>query len=86
MPDKQSIGKEVTDRLARFQRLPMLVRVVYARPRIFVAIAIGIVSFFLLPTSPRLVTRFLSDRLGLNLFASAPSVPVGASRQLSQSS
>ena len=59
MPDKQSIGKEVTDRLARFQRLPMLVRVVYARPRIFVAIAIGIVSFFLLPTSPRLVTRFL---------------------------
>jgi uncharacterized membrane protein len=59
VPDKQSIGKEVTDRLARFQRLPMLVRVVYARPRIFVAIAIGIVSFFLLPTSPRLVTRFL---------------------------
>ena len=31
----------------------------------------------------RLVTRFLSERLGLNLFASAPSVRVGASSQVS---
>ena len=41
----------------------MPVRVVYARPRTFIAIAIGIVAFFLLPGSLRLVTR-LSDRLG----------------------
>ena len=37
----------------------MPVRVVYARPRTFIAIAIGIVAFFLLPGSLRLVTRLL---------------------------
>jgi uncharacterized membrane protein len=59
VPAKQGIGKEVDEQLARFRKLPMPVRVVYGRPRIFVAIAIGIVSFFLLPTSLRLVTRLL---------------------------
>ena len=38
----------------------MPVRVVYARPRTFIAVAIGIVAFFLLPTSLRLVTRLSS--------------------------
>ena len=41
-------------------------RVVYARPRTFVALALGIVSFFLLPSSVRLVTRLL---LGWDTFA-----------------
>ena len=40
-------------------------RVVYARPRTFVAIAIGIVAFFLLPGSLRLVTRLL---IGWDIF------------------
>jgi uncharacterized membrane protein len=39
--------------------MPVPVRVVYARPRTFIAIAIGVVAFFLLPSSLRLVTRLL---------------------------
>jgi len=45
--------------LVRFKKLSKPVRVVYARPRTFISIAIGIVAFFLLPGSLRLVTRFL---------------------------
>jgi uncharacterized membrane protein len=45
--------------LARFKRMSKPVRVVYARPRTFISIAIGIVAFFLLPNSLRLVTRLL---------------------------
>ena len=45
--------------LVRFRRLSMPVRVVYARPRTFIAVAIGVVAFFLLPNSLRLVTRLL---------------------------
>ncbi len=36
-------------------------RLVYARPRTFIAVAIGIAAFFLLPGSLRLVTRLLID-------------------------
>jgi uncharacterized membrane protein len=39
--------------------MPAPLRVVYGRPRTFVAIAIGIISFFFLPGSFRLVTRLL---------------------------
>ncbi len=53
-------GKEADDpRLLRFRKMPRPVRVVYARPRTFISIAIGIVAFFLLPGSLRLVTRLL---------------------------
>ena len=45
--------------LRRFRNMPVPVRVVYARPRTFIAVAIGIVAFFLLPDSFRLVTRLL---------------------------
>jgi len=45
--------------LARFTRLPAPLRVVYARPRTFVALGIAIVAFFLLPSAPRLITRLL---------------------------
>ena len=45
--------------LVRFRRFSMPVRVVYARPRTFLAIAIGVIAFFLLPGSLRLVTRLL---------------------------
>ena len=38
---------------------------VYARPRTFFAIAVGIVAFFLLPGSLRLVTRLL---IGWDIF------------------
>jgi uncharacterized membrane protein len=53
-------GKETDDpHLIHFQKMPKPVRVVYARPRTFISIAIGIVAFFLLPGSLRLVTRLL---------------------------
>ena len=41
------------------------VRVVYARPRTFISVAAGIVAFFLLPGSLRLVTRML---IGWDIF------------------
>jgi uncharacterized membrane protein len=53
-------GKKIDDPyLARFRKMSKPVRVVYARPRTFISIAIGIVAFFLLPGSLRLVTRLL---------------------------
>jgi uncharacterized membrane protein len=39
--------------------MPKPVRVVYARPRTFISIVIGTVTFFMLPGSLRLVTRLL---------------------------
>src|ERR1700752_3759111 len=52
--------------LLRFRKLSRPVRVVYARPRTFISIAIGIAAFFLLPGSLRLVTRLL---IGWDIFA-----------------
>ncbi|MBI5320705.1 DUF1345 domain-containing protein [Bradyrhizobium sp.] len=51
--------KEFEQRLARFRKLPMFLRVVVSRPRTFVGLAIAIVAFFLIPESRRLVTRVL---------------------------
>ena len=45
--------------LLRFRNMSRPARVVYARPRTFFSVAIGIVAFFLLPGSLRLVTRLL---------------------------
>jgi uncharacterized membrane protein len=59
-------GKQAEDPfLARFRRMSKPVRVVYARPRTFISIAIGIVAFFLLPNSLRLMTRLL---IGWDIF------------------
>ena len=53
-------GKNADDPiLARFKKMSRPMRVVYARPRTFIAMAIGTVAFFLLPGSLRLVTRLL---------------------------
>jgi len=52
-------GGELDERLLRFKKMPKAVRLVYARPRTFFAVALGIVAFFLLPSSLRLVTRLL---------------------------
>jgi uncharacterized membrane protein len=57
--------KDFEQHLVRFKKLPKPVRVVYARPRTFIALAIGMVAFFLLPDSLRLVTRLL---LGWDVF------------------
>src|ERR1700676_1825471 len=60
------VGEEFEQHLVRFRNMPKAVRVVYARPRTFFSILIGIVAFFLLPGSLRLVTRLL---LGWDIFA-----------------
>ncbi|HKS17676.1 MAG TPA: DUF1345 domain-containing protein [Bradyrhizobium sp.] len=54
-------GKEFEERLVRFQKLPVFLRVVVARPRTFIALAVALVVFFLLPGSQRLVTRALAS-------------------------
>lgn len=56
MPSQKQELDQLVD---RFRKKPVLLRIVYARPRTFIAIAIGIVAFFLLPGSLRLVTRLL---------------------------
>src|SRR3981081_416983 len=62
-------GKEADDpHLLRFRKMPRPVRVVYARPRTFLSIAIGVVAFLLLPGSLRLVTRLL---VCLDVFATS---------------
>ena len=58
-------GKELEELLLRFRKMPKPVRVVYARPRTFLSITIGIVAFLLLPGSLRLVTRML---IGWDIF------------------
>ena len=45
--------------LLRFRQMSRPVRVIYGRPRTFFSVALGIVAFFLLPGSLRLVTRLL---------------------------
>ena len=52
-------GEEFEERLLRFRKMPRVVRLVYARPRTFLAVALGIVAFALLPSPLRLVTRLL---------------------------
>jgi uncharacterized membrane protein len=60
--------RDADDALARFRKLAKPVRVVYARPRTFISIGIGIVAFLLLPASLRSVTRAL---LGWDIFVAA---------------
>ncbi len=59
------VGEEFEQHLVRFRKMPKAVRVVYARPRTFISILIGIVVFFFLPGSLRLVTRWL---IGWDIF------------------
>jgi uncharacterized membrane protein len=58
--------KEFEQRLVRFRKLPVFLRVIVARPRTFVALGVAIVMFFLLPDSWRLITRAL---IGWDVFA-----------------
>jgi uncharacterized membrane protein len=45
--------------MIRFRKMPRPVRAVYARPRTFVSILVGIAAFFVLPGSLRPMTRLL---------------------------
>ncbi|MBN9149566.1 MULTISPECIES: DUF1345 domain-containing protein [unclassified Nitrobacter] len=60
-------GKDTDEEfLLRFSRMPRPVRVVYARLRTFIAIAVGVGAYFLLPHSLRPGTRLL---IGWDVFA-----------------
>jgi uncharacterized membrane protein len=52
-------GKEAEDALARFRKMSKPVRLIYGRPRTFFAVAVGILTYALLPASLRQVTRAL---------------------------
>ncbi|UGY19074.1 DUF1345 domain-containing protein [Bradyrhizobium septentrionale] len=54
------MNKEPDDRLVRFRKLPMPVRVVVGRPRTFVSLGVGILAALLVPGAPRIVTRLLA--------------------------
>jgi uncharacterized membrane protein len=58
--------QEFDEFVDRFRKMPVPLRVVYARPRTFIAIAAGIVAFFLVPDARRLVTRLV---VGWDVFA-----------------
>jgi uncharacterized membrane protein len=58
---------ELDEFIDRFRKMPVPLRVVYARPRTFISMAIGVIAFFLLPGSLRLVTRML---VGWDVFVS----------------
>src|SRR5215471_18839048 len=60
------MSTEFDDGLVRFRNLPLPVRVVYGRPRTFIAILLGVVVFFLLPDTRRLATRLI---VGWDVFA-----------------
>ena len=59
------MSKEFEEHLVRFRNLPLPVRVVYGRPRTFIALAVGVIAFWLLPGSLRLQTRLV---LGWDVF------------------
>ncbi|HWI11820.1 MAG TPA: DUF1345 domain-containing protein [Burkholderiaceae bacterium] len=60
-----SSKKELDDFVARVKKMPAPLRLLYSRPRTFIAIAAGIAAFLLMPASLRLVTRLL---LGWDIF------------------
>ena len=51
--------EDFEQRLVRFRKFPVFLRVIISRPRTFIALGIALVVFFLLPDSRRLVTRAL---------------------------
>jgi uncharacterized membrane protein len=51
--------QDADDALLRFRKLARPVRLIYARPRTFLSLAIGIVAYLLLPSSLRQMTRAL---------------------------
>src|SRR6476619_5220935 len=53
------MNKEFEEDLVRFRNLPLPVRVVRGRPRTFIALAVGVIAFLLLPGSLRLPTRLV---------------------------
>jgi uncharacterized membrane protein len=63
MADKKAVNKNEDPTedplLVRWRKMSRPVRALYARPRTFISVAVGIVAFLLLPAALRLVTRAL---------------------------
>lgn len=57
--DKSKADRDHEADLARFQKMPRAVRIVYGRPRTFFAFAIGLASLLVMPDAWRLATRLL---------------------------
>jgi uncharacterized membrane protein len=57
--DKSKADRDHDVYLARFQKMPRAVRIVYGRPRTFFAFAIGLASLLVMPDAWRLATRLL---------------------------
>jgi uncharacterized membrane protein len=57
---KQTIERKEDDFLRRFQRMPTAVRIVYARPRLFISLVVGLASLLFMPPAWRMTTRLLA--------------------------
>lgn len=57
--DKSNADRDHEAYLARFQKMPRAVRIVYGRPRTFMALAIGLASLLVMPDAWRVATRLL---------------------------
>ena len=75
------------DRVARFRRMPKVVRIVYARPRFFIAFAVGLLAVFLLPAALPSTTRLLIGwdiALALYLALAYTTICLGARTNIRQ--
>ena len=56
---KPTIKSKADDFLLRFQKMPKAVRIIYARPRLFISLAVGLLSLLAMPADWRLTSRLL---------------------------
>lgn len=56
---KSPINPKDDDFLLRFRKMPRAIRIVYARPRLFISLAIGLISLLFMPAEWRMTTRLL---------------------------
>jgi uncharacterized membrane protein len=57
--DKRKADRDHEEFLARFQKMPTALRIIYGRPRTFIALAAGALSLLVMPDAWRLATRLL---------------------------
>jgi uncharacterized membrane protein len=56
---KPQVKPKTDDFLLRFKKMPKAVRIVYARPRLFISLAVGLASLLFMPSGWRITTRLL---------------------------
>ena len=56
----KTLAKEKADDfLLRFRKMPKAIRIIYARPRLFISLAVGLASLLVMPFDWRITTRLL---------------------------